>query len=317
MRKEMVRTIVRILIVLPSMLSGLLTGAAHGANDAAAGAVAQGQASRRGVLYRVKHGDGIAYLFGTVHVGRPDFFPLPPEVMRALTDARRLAVELDIREDAPFQQALQRHGLYAADDGIANHLSAPALQKLRQALARFGMPFEQVARMKPWMLANLLSGLSLEKSGYRRLHGAEFYLLAQAQQQHKTVRELESADYQMALFDAMSEREQETYLLESLADLDDDRAVRRDIALLDAWSRADRKAYETALRETVARDTLSADFTRRILLGRRNPEMADKVAALLQEQGSSFVAVGLLHLLGKDGLPELLRQRGCEVERLY
>ena len=45
--------------------------------------------------------------------------------------------------------------------------------------------------------------------------------------------------------------------------------------------------------------------------------MAEKIAGLLNAPGSSFVAVGLLHLVGSKGVPALLQQRGYQVEKLY
>jgi uncharacterized protein YbaP (TraB family) len=45
--------------------------------------------------------------------------------------------------------------------------------------------------------------------------------------------------------------------------------------------------------------------------------MAARVATLLRTEPSLFVAVGMLHLLGEDGVPQLLRQRGIEVTKIY
>ena len=63
--------------------------------------------------------------------------------------------------------------------------------------------------------------------------------------------------------------------------------------------------------------TVTSDFTRRTLLDRRNPEMAQRIEHLMKDGKVSFVGVGLLHLLGANGLPELLSQRGYQVERMY
>src|SRR4051794_40567232 len=76
----------------------------------------QAQAARaphRGALYRIRHQGGRAtYLFGTIHVGIPAFFPLDAEVTQAFSSATRLVVEFDARNSGPLQAALQKHGLY-------------------------------------------------------------------------------------------------------------------------------------------------------------------------------------------------------------
>jgi uncharacterized protein YbaP (TraB family) len=55
----------------------------------------------------------------------------------------------------------------------------------------------------------------------------------------------------------------------------------------------------------------------RTLLGKRNPEMASSIERILQQDQVAFVGVGLLHLVGDNGLPQLLRQRGYDVEQVY
>jgi uncharacterized protein YbaP (TraB family) len=309
------------IIFLLSVLSALFVPVAYGGNDAAAIATAQAAtqtiAPHRGTLYRVRHAGSTIYLFGTIHVGLPSFFPLEPEVTRALAEARTLVVELDVRNALPFQAAVQKHGLYAEGDSIDRHLSPQDMTRLRQALQRFDIPFEQASRMKPWLLANLLVGLNLERHGYQRSQGIETFLLAFADKQKMRVQELESADYQMALFDSMSKETQAQYLLENLAELDDGQADAKDAALIDAWAHANGPAIENVLRASLSEKTASAEFTRRILLDERNPNMAEKVAGLLNTPGSSFVAVGLLHLVGVRGVPNLLAQKGYVVEKLY
>lgn len=308
------------IIFLLSVLSALFVPVAYGGNDAAAiattQATAQTVAPRRGTLYRVRHAGSTIYLFGTIHVGLPSFFPLDPEVMHALAEARTLVVELDVRDSAPFQAALQKHGLYADGDSIDRHLSPHHMARLQVALQRFDLPLAQAARMKPWLLANLLTGLNLERHGYQRSQGVETFLLALADKQRMKVMALESADYQMALFDGMTESEQAQYLLENLADLDDDDGI-KDAALIEAWSNAKGDSFERVMHESLAGKPASADFTRRVLLDERNPKMAKKIDALLQQDGTAFVAIGALHLVGKGGVPNLLKQKGYVVDKLY
>jgi uncharacterized protein YbaP (TraB family) len=246
----------------------------------------------------------------------PSFFPTQPHSTRAPPDAPTLVVELDMRDSAPVQAALQKHGLYAEGDSIDRHLSPQDLAHLRTALQHFDMPFAQAARMKPWLLANLLAALNLERHGYQRNQGIEYFLLALADKQQMKVQELESADYQMALFDRMTESEQAQYLLENLADLDDAGGF-KDAALIDAWSNAKGDSFERVMHESLAGKPASADFTRRVLLDERNPKMADKIDALLRQDGTAFVAVGALHLVGKGGVPNLLKQKGYVVDKLY
>lgn len=278
---------------------------------------AAGAGQHRGTLYRVRYHGNTTYLFGTIHVGMPSFFPLEPQVMHAFTHARRLVVELDPRKGADFQEALKRHGMYPEGDNLEKHLSPATLARVKQSLQHADFPYDKAIRMKPWLIANLLVALNLEGHGYRRGDGTEFHLLDLADKQKMPIEELESPDYQMSLFDDMPEREQEQYLLENMAEIDDGQALKQDIALIDAWAHANGDAIQSVLHDASSGKPTVADFTQRVLLDKRNPQMAAKIASLMQEDGSSFVAVGLLHLVGKGGVPALLKQKGYDVEKLY
>ncbi|HEX7650970.1 MAG TPA: TraB/GumN family protein [Noviherbaspirillum sp.] len=311
------------IIVLPSVVAGLFVSLfvsffvplAYAENNAAPAAAQATSVTHRGTLYRIRHPGGTAWLFGTVHVGTPEFSSLGPEAMQALAASSRIALELDVRDDAAFQSALQKYGLYSGNDGLNAHLSAATLALLRVELNRAGVPYANVGRMKPWLLANLLVALQLERAGYERRNGVETWLAAQAES--KPLHELESADYQMSLFDGMSEADQEQYLREQLAELGSGETLRRSRELISAWAAADSKAQERVMTEELSEKTLSADFMRRTLLAKRNPEMATRIEDLLKKEGDAFVAVGLLHLLGENGIPALLQRRGYKVEKVY
>jgi uncharacterized protein YbaP (TraB family) len=274
-------------------------------------------AHHQGGLFRVSHGGRVAYLFGTVHVGMRGFYPLPPEVGRALGGANRVVVELDTRANGAFLRALDLHGRYAPGDDIRRHLSAPTARALTEAMHGLGISVASMAAYKPWLVANLLLSAELERKGYRRRDGVEQALLEHAQRHGLKVRQLESAEYQLALYDSMDEVESERYLKEVLDGLADGRALRTAQAVVEAWSSGDVHALDVALQESTAGPGVVAEFTRRVLLGRRNPEMVDHIERLMREDSVTFVGVGLLHLLGANGLPQLLAQRGYLVERVY
>jgi uncharacterized protein YbaP (TraB family) len=282
-----------------------------------AAGTAEVSGQHRGQLYRVTHDGRTSYLYGTIHVGRDGFYPLDALASRALLDSRALVIELDIREDKAFQLALARHGRYADGDSIQQHLAPATMARTAQALARAGIALQSVQHYKPWLIANLLIGAELDRHGYQRSQAVEYALLAAAQKQDKAVRELESADYQLGLFDSLNEQQQEQYLLESLADLADGDALRRSQALIEAWSVADAGGIRAAWQQATSGDTVSAGFMNRVLLGKRNPEMAAGIERIMQQEQVAFVGVGLLHLVGEDGVPALLRRRGYQVEQLY
>lgn len=290
-------------------------GASSGSLSIDAGRL--GVTPRRGMLYRVTAHGKTSYLFGTVHVGTKSLFPLEPEVAHALATSSNLVLELDIRNNAPIRTAMNKYGMYAPGDSLRNHLSLAAYQQLVKALNAAGMNFSDVAMYKPWLVANLLVGAQMTLKGYQSGQAVEYYLLAAAQAQKKKVLQLESADYQLSLFNTMDDDQQESYLLENIADLKDGNAVRQSEELLDAWSHADAGKVDAIMAEISASNTVSSNFMTDKVLGKRNLLMVASIENIIKDNKAAFIGIGLLHLTGPNGLPQLLRDRGYEVEKVY
>lgn len=312
----------RTIVFAFTVLVGLFTSSAQADTSSALATTSQkatqpAGAPQRGTLYRVTYRGNTSYLFGTVHVGKTAFYPLEPQVTQALAVAKKLVIEVDIRNTEAMRLAIMRHGLYPAGQTINQHLSADATAQLRQALRRSGTPFESIVRMKPWMVANLLLVQEMARHGFPTEQGIELHFLSIADKQKKKVQELETADYQLSLFDSMSDEEQEAYLLENLTELASGVAMKKALELINAWQTADAKALDAALLEMQKGENASDRFLQKVLLDQRNPNMAKQVEALLKTDKNSFVAVGALHLLGAKGVPSLLQQRGYQVQKLY
>jgi uncharacterized protein YbaP (TraB family) len=271
----------------------------------------------RGTLYKVQHQDKTAYLFGTIHIGHTAFYPLDAQTMKALSSSARLVVEFDSRNNGAVMDAMARYAFYPNGERIDSYLSVRTKQQLRRTLPRFGLSFDKVASMKPWMIANLLIGMDAERDGLSLQLGTEIFLLDFAARHALEVVELETADYRLALFDAMPPAQQEIYLQETLDEIASGEAKRKTQQLIQAWQKADGKVFRVLYKELMAEKSLSAGFMRTVLLDQRNVAMASKIDTLLQRNGPSFVAVGLLHLIGDKGLPELLRKRGYAVQKLH
>ena len=272
---------------------------------------------RHGVLYQVSRHGQAAYLFGTIHVGSPSFYPLAPEVRHALNASTRLVLELDTGAQHDYAQAVLAHGSYRHGQQLRDFLTPETLARLTTALHAQGITVASVAHLKPWLVANMLMGLELQRSGYARAHGNESVLLAHARAHGTVVTELESADYQLALFNTLTPAQAEHYLSETLDQLADGSSLRQATATVDAWISGDAAALDALVPAAVKGDSVLSEFTRRVLLGQRNPEMAASIERILQDGKTAFIGVGLLHLLGTDGLPRLLSQRGYQVRRMY
>jgi uncharacterized protein YbaP (TraB family) len=273
-------------------------------------------AAKRGLLYEAKSGASTVYLFGTLHVGKPEFYPLGREANRALTEAQKLYLEVDLT-DPGVATTINAIATYPAGQSLERALPPALMQKVDSALARYKLPRESALRMKPWMLGQTLLLLEAARRGYDPTFASEMYLLAFASAQRKQVLGLETLAEQFALFDGMPDAAQQRFLEDILTALDDNLIATHLDALVNAWVRGDARGLEE---ELVREKSESSMFAREMLprlLDERNRSMADKIAALARPGAPAFVAVGALHLVGQEGLVELLRRRGFEVRQIY
>jgi len=310
------RLILSLILLLTTLLSPQFAPAEDGSSLAAAQSAATANPPR-GTLYEVRYQGHTSYLFGTIHVGKAEFFPLEPRATQRLANADVLAIEVDMRDATALQNAMFKYSVYPNSGTVDKHVSAAALKRMKGALENIGLPYDGVAHFKAWMIANLITIASVEKQGYHTGESSESYLLDTAKAQGKTVVGLESAAFQLSLFDKLTEKQQESYLLESLDDLESGETAKKTQDLLDAWSKADEQAFDGLLQEARDDKTVNGKFVYRELLAKRNPAMADRIATLMKENKSVFVGIGLLHLIGSGGVPQLLKNKGYEVTRLY
>jgi len=279
----------------------------------------QALAAERGALFKVSSGANVLYLYGTVHAGRPDFYPLEPRIGAAMAAAPTLALEVDSTGDqAAIGATIMKHGMFAAaDQGLAG-LPEARRQRIEAGLRKQGIEPAAVGQLKPWLLVATLAMVDAAKLGYDPKLGVDAHLAGLAKSSGKTrVTELESMEYQAALFNRMPIDDQWTMLEESLNDMESGRQARDARELFAAYEAADQAVLDRIAKRLEDDNTVSGKFTREVLMNERNGPMADKIVSLVGRENNAVVAVGLLHLVGKGGVPELLRKRGVKVERVY
>lgn len=271
-------------------------------------------ATDRGALFRVTGGGHSMYLFGTMHVGLPEFYPLEPRIAEAVAGASTLALELDPAV-APgvAEKAMREHGMAGAAPAMPPALAARLARVLEQA----GINPAVTAPLKPWLVATLLAMHEYAAQGYRPDLAVDAHLATMARVGKVKVLELESLDGQMSMFDQLSDAEQLRYLDESLSMIESGRQRAEVRKVVDAWRTADKGALD-ALAERAQEDTsMTGRFVQQVLLDGRNGALADKLLQLLEREDNTVAAIGVLHLLGKQSVPALMQAKGVTVERVY
>ncbi len=272
----------------------------------------------RGALFKVQDASHTLYLFGTIHVGAPDFYPLEPLVTQALEDAGALALEIDPGADPRAAVgAILKYGMEAPGSKVPADCRQTLAPRLAPLLQKYAIPAESVAPMKPWMLASMLAIGEFSSLGYRSDLAVDNYLAQQAKARKIPVLALESMEGQMALFGAMTPLEQCRFLEDSVVSIEEQEQSQEARAIADAWRTADAAAFDTLAAKAAQDPSFAAQFVQKVLLDGRNPALAEGIAQLLAREKHSLAAIGVLHLVGTKSVPDLLRQKGLKVERIY
>ena len=275
-------------------------------------------AAERGALFRATLDGHDMYLFGTLHVGLPEFYPLEPRIVDALGQATTLALELDPSQpQRELQRAVRDHGML--EPGAAGYDSMDPARKalLDRLIAQGGYDPAIVGNFKPVLLATLLTLAEYTKQGYRSELSSEAWLARQAHANDTRIVQLESLDRQLSLLDRLPVPDRWRFLDEMMGTIDSGAQRKEARDMVQAWSRADRAALDAIAARCHADASVSGRFVNQVLLKERNTGLADGLLNLLRQEKKTFAAVGVLHLLGQGSVPVLLQEKGVSVERIY
>ena len=256
-------------------------------------------------------------LFGSLHIGKPEFYPLSDLIENAFRSADHLVFEIDPTSAADPQTAMlmQRRGMLPAGQTLQNVVSPEAYATLQQVLADMGLPAAGVNNLKPWLIALMLTNLQVSSLGYSALDGLEMYFTTRKSPQ-SDILELETMEQQLAMLDSLNP---DIFLGYSLEDLQEGAVELHD--MVQAWRCADQEKLSAFLFDDFT-DTQSLSVTEQALVKElhqhlfieRNLVMANGIEQFIRNgSGAYFVVVGSGHLLGEGSVVELLRVRGYEV----
>lgn len=268
-------------------------------------------AKKSHVMWRVDADSSTVFLLGSVHALPSSVYPLDSIIEATFDSCSRLALELDLGANArqSMQLSLMSRGMYSGKSVLKENVSPETYDLLTSRLESQGMDVRLFSRFKPWVIGMFVVAFSMKEAGLEAEHGLDLHFQRRAEQRKVDVVGLETVDDQIAVFDSMSPSAQEEFLRQQL--LGDTSAIVALRQVVDAWRAADLPALESLL--TATRE--SPELYERMVI-RRNRNWVTRIEQFLAERRRTMVVVGALHLLGRDGLVELLRARGYSVSQM-
>ncbi|MCL1057170.1 TraB/GumN family protein [Shewanella gelidimarina] len=255
-------------------------------------------------FYQVSYQGKTAYLLGSIHIGKADFYPLADQIEQAFATSKAIVVEADVR-DANIAALLQTYGAkqFPIDDKTKGVLASYCKDKANLCAA--------LSSYAPWLQSMQLSVGRYTALGYSALYGVDSVLVAQAD--NRPVYELESTEFQFELLSSFSAETQWEMVREAIEAPDEDM-----LKLISAWRRGD----EAELADLMEGEMLREGNTEMVekMLWDRNKGMANKIEELMTSATTKqplFIVVGAGHLVGSRSVQSYLEPMGVSSKNCW
>jgi uncharacterized protein YbaP (TraB family) len=264
----------------------------------------------RGLLWRVSGKKTAAsHVYGTIHVGDPRLARLPALVMKTFGGAR--ALMLEYVPDGYSKERFLEAAMFLDGQTLEAKIGAEDFERAYRHLAPLGLTREFVNRMKPWgVLLNLHNPKGADGSPL------DSQLLELARSRRMPVSQIEGVEEQIFTFDEFPMDSQVALLKHSLAHSAELIALGE--RTLDAYLAGDLAGIWRLRRQFAERHpeiaAHQAVMHKRVVHD-RNVVMAFRMQRELR-RGNAFVAVGALHLYGKQGVLARLEADGYRAVRV-
>lgn len=264
-------------------------------------------------LWKVEHNQATVYLFGSFHLANEHFYPLNKTIENAFVRASTLVVEVDI--DSSDQQLMQteilRRGTYVNGDTIQSHVNQKTFTQLKNICTEINIPLKSVIILKPGLLAMTLSAAYFSRLGYSAEFGIDNHFLNRARN-GKRILELETMQEQLDLL--LDESNSKLFLTQTLSSLNN---LEKDLNdLVNTWKNGDAETMNRLIMLEPLKESPEQLPVYQKLFFDRNKKMSQKIIHFLKTNEVYFVVVGAGHLVGEQGIINILRRRNFIVDQL-
>lgn len=260
-------------------------------------------------LWVVKDADTTIYLFGSIHILKPDLGWFDDGVKTAFDGADQLVLEL---VEPPAAEAQALFGKLAMDQqgkSLRSKMNDADRAVYDAAMGKLGIPSAAFDPFEPWAAAITMSLLAAQKSGFDPNSGVERQLTAAAKVSNKPIGGLETMAFQLGVFDSLPEAEQIAFLVETAKMIDDVGSTTDKMVAM--WASAETEGLGQLMNEGLTSRTLYD-----ALLTKRNANWAQWISAQMKKPGVTFMAVGAGHLAGPTSVQALLPAYGLTATRV-
>lgn len=260
-------------------------------------------------LWKLSDPDTTIYLFGTIHVLPKGIEWLQGPVATAFDRSDTLVTEIPEAQPASMQALIGKLAVLPKGQTLKTMLKPKDYATLNKALASNGVPAGALDPLEPWFVAVTLSTLPLLKEGYSPESGVEAALQARAKTEKMPQVGLETAEFQLGIFDSLPQKAQISYLREVIKGMP---KLKGQIdTMVKHWAAGNPEKLGQMMNADQTDPALM-----KALLTNRNRNWTGWIKQRLDQPGTVFIAVGAGHLAGKDSVQSMLKKQGFKITRV-
>jgi len=263
-------------------------------------------------LWELKDTSNRISLLGSIHFLRSSDYPLDPAILKAFDDAEVVLMEIDMDDLDPVASSETIATL--AMDGRGRKLPellGPDAWQAASSLAReLGLDLTPLAPFEPWYAAIVITQQRLAQLGFDPSLGIEANMAADARDEGKEIRGLETLESQLGTLDTLSLPAQRGFLQSTLEEAGEAGEIAE--SMITAWKSGDVKILNEELLGSVRkqREVYQA------LIIRRNENFARIIGGLVNDRKDYLIVIGALHLVGPDSVLHMLARDGIRAQQI-
>lgn len=272
----------------------------------------EAKASEHHSLWKIEGKKATVYLLGSIHVLKPEDYPLAEPIEKAFTNAQVVAFETDVGALEDPGIAMKMLGKMQLPEGqtLETQLSPEVYKQFQKHVQDSSTPEILFQKMKPAMAAMMIEVFELTKLGLQPDKGIDKHFFGIAKEAGKTIVPLETVDFQLSLLTDFTKEEGEAMMKATLKDVEN---IKKDLTdLITAWKTGDSTKLDKMLND--AMQDSPAIYKR--LVTDRNRNWLPKIEEMTSGDNAAIVIVGAAHLVGKEGVVQLLKDKGHKVTQL-
>ena len=270
------------------------------------------------------------YILGSYHIGRECQIN-SPAFEHAFNDAETVIFEVDSLNDDKLMaqksqqytiELIQQKGLPSSyEDSLRGTIDPETYELLSEKAAAMNFPLDNFARLKPWVFIFSFTATQLAQTTYKPECGLDSMIAKMSDSNNKAKAGLETLDYQLDKFTDLfisMEEEEIVETIVAIAEQESNEELSKYLSqefdsLTSSINSGDLNTLATSIDKWCSQDQENCES----LLFARNRNWIPQIEQMLNRDRDTLLVVGAGHLVGKESVIQLLKQKGYRVRRFH